>query len=45
MNYEKPIVVETVNAIDAVQDATAKIRGPEEPTDLMTVSAYESDER
>ena len=45
MKYEKPTIVETVNAIDAVQDSTAKIRGPVEPTDQMTVGAYESDER
>jgi len=45
MNYEKPAIVETANAIHAVQNATAKIVGPEEPDDYMTVGAYESDER
>lgn len=45
MKYEKPNIVAIANAIDAVQDSTAKIVGPEEPTDLMNVNSYESDEQ
>ena len=44
MKYEKPCVIEVSTAIDAVQDTLAKMAGPVEVTDLMTVSAYASDE-
>jgi len=44
MKYEKPNVVEVGSAIDAVQHTLAKVAGPVEVTDLMTVNAYESDE-
>jgi hypothetical protein len=44
MTYEKPSIVAVANAIDAVQNSMAKITGPVEVTDLMTVSAYQSDE-
>ena len=45
MNYEKPIIIQTASPIDAVRNSMAKMDGLEEPTDLITVSAYESDER
>lgn len=44
MKYEKPNIVEVASAIDTVQDTLAKVAGPVEVTDLMTVSAYQSDE-
>ena len=44
MKYETPSVVEISSAIDAVQNTLAKVAGPVEVTDLMTVSAYQSDE-
>jgi hypothetical protein len=44
MKYEKPCLIEVSTAIDAVQDTLAKMAGPVEVTDLMTVSAYASDE-
>jgi hypothetical protein len=44
VKYEKPSIVEVATAIEAVQDSMAKIIGPVEVADLMTVSAYQSDE-
>jgi hypothetical protein len=44
VKYEKPSIVEVANAMEAVQDSLAKVIGPVEVTDLMTVSAYQSDE-
>ena len=44
MRYETPNIIELASAVEAVQNSTAKIRGPVEVTDLMTVMAYESDE-
>lgn len=44
MRYETPSIIELAGAVEAVQNSTAKIRGPVEVTDLMTVMAYESDE-
>jgi hypothetical protein len=44
MKYETPSVVEVGSAIDAVQNSLAKVAGPVEVTDLMTVPAYQSDE-
>ncbi len=44
MTYEKPVLVELVNAIDAVQASMQKMAPPTDFSGLTTVAAYECDE-
>jgi len=45
MTYEKPVLVELVNAIDAVQASMQKMAPQTDLGGLTTVAAYESDEQ
>ncbi|HKW35227.1 MAG TPA: hypothetical protein VJN92_19605 [Candidatus Acidoferrum sp.] len=45
MTYEKPVVLELGNAVDAVQGAMLKQAPPTDLSGMTTVAAYECDER
>lgn len=45
MTYEKPVVTEVANAIDAVQGSTLKQAPPTDLSGMTTVGAYEADEQ
>jgi hypothetical protein len=45
MTYEKPVLVELVNAIDAVQASMQKMAPPIDLSGMTTVAAYECDEK
>jgi hypothetical protein len=44
VTYEKPVLVELVNAIHAVQASMQKMAPPTDLSGLTTVAAYECDE-
>jgi hypothetical protein len=44
VTYEKPVLVELVYAIDAVQASMQKMAPPTDLSGLTTVAAYECDE-
>ena len=44
VTYEKPVLVEFANAIDAVQASMQKMAPPTDLSGLTTVAAYECDE-
>jgi hypothetical protein len=44
VTYEKPVLVELVNAVDAVQASMQKMAPPTDFSGLTTVAAYECDE-
>jgi hypothetical protein len=44
MTYEKPVVVELVNAVDTVHASMQKMAPPIDFSGMTTVAAYECDE-